>query len=359
MEAVPAVKWALGVAGVISAVALVKVLFSGDWVTAMLAGLVMMALMTLLVLFAAIARASSGRLMVPALVLTWAVLILVIACATLAVSSAFFDTPKPWRELIGKDPLPPSHPTDDYLAPVKEDKPVHKWGDEFVSKTDTPRHWTTVPAVWDEKRDVPKDRTRQGFHINGPGLVFSAPESQKFYDFHFTVIFQFLQEGTDEFSWGIRLRPGGPWYAIGKPKSPQGYLFNLKREVDASGYTVIYLHAYACDSIRTNLDWSKQDALPDNEPISGMVYQDERKCAADDNAKFQVTGDVRGYQFTLHTQVDRDGSETDPCKQPPRYHQLIFEDKKKRYPSGLFGIFAPQNAGKTQVSSVLLESRVE
>jgi hypothetical protein len=98
-QAVPAVKWALGVAGVISAAALVKVFFVSVG-AALLAGFGMLVMMVILVLFAAATRARSSVLIVPALVLTWALLVLVIVSSVLTVSAAFFGWPKPLQDLI-------------------------------------------------------------------------------------------------------------------------------------------------------------------------------------------------------------------------------------------------------------------
>lgn len=97
-QAVPAVKWALGVAGVISATALVKVFFVSVG-AALLAGFGMLVLMVILVLFAVATRAKSSVLIVPAMFLTWAVLVLVIVSSALTVSAAFFGWPKPLQEL--------------------------------------------------------------------------------------------------------------------------------------------------------------------------------------------------------------------------------------------------------------------
>ena len=107
IEAVPAVKFALGVAGVISAIALVKGFFSNVG-AALVAGFGMLILMTLLVLFAAAAKARSGLLIAPAMVFTWALLIMVIASSMLTVSSAFFEWPKPLSALLrwGGDSAP-------------------------------------------------------------------------------------------------------------------------------------------------------------------------------------------------------------------------------------------------------------
>jgi hypothetical protein len=64
MQAVPAVKWALGVAGVISAAALVKVFFVSVG-AALLAGFGMLVLMVILVLFAAATKSRSSPLSLP------------------------------------------------------------------------------------------------------------------------------------------------------------------------------------------------------------------------------------------------------------------------------------------------------
>jgi hypothetical protein len=98
-QAVPAVKWALGVAGVISATALVKVFFVSVG-AALLAGFGMLVLMVMLVLFAAATRARSSVLIVPAMVLTWALLVLVIISSVLTVGAAFFGWPKSIQELV-------------------------------------------------------------------------------------------------------------------------------------------------------------------------------------------------------------------------------------------------------------------
>jgi len=60
----------------------------------------MLVLMVILVLFAAATRAKSSVLIVPAMVLTWALLVLVIVSSVLTVSAAFFGWPKPLQDLI-------------------------------------------------------------------------------------------------------------------------------------------------------------------------------------------------------------------------------------------------------------------
>jgi hypothetical protein len=98
IRAVPAVKWALGVAGVAAALAL-STSFIGSMSAALLGSLAMVGLMTLLVIFAAMSRL--GPLVkAPALVLTWTVLILTSLSSLLTFSCIFFEWPKKFPELV-------------------------------------------------------------------------------------------------------------------------------------------------------------------------------------------------------------------------------------------------------------------
>ena len=99
VQAVPAVKYALGIAGVAAALAIAASLFSS--VTAALIGIaVMLPLMVLLVIFSAITGLAKAYTRVPALVFTWAVLVLFVVSATLLAGMVFFDWPKPVSQLI-------------------------------------------------------------------------------------------------------------------------------------------------------------------------------------------------------------------------------------------------------------------
>jgi hypothetical protein len=100
IKAVPAVKWALGVAGVGAALAIVSSFFS-DATTAFVGIGVMIFFMTLLVIFAAAASLKGNAIRGPAYLLTWAMIVLFVGSATLFASSVFFDWPKPIRDLLG------------------------------------------------------------------------------------------------------------------------------------------------------------------------------------------------------------------------------------------------------------------
>jgi hypothetical protein len=74
--------------------------FFKDTQTAILGALAMLALMVLLLVFAAAATQGATALRLPALFLTWTFTVLFIVSATLTVSAVFFDTPKPFPVLI-------------------------------------------------------------------------------------------------------------------------------------------------------------------------------------------------------------------------------------------------------------------
>lgn len=99
VRAVPAVKFAVGVAGVMAALAVGKAFFSTPQ-AALLGAVAMLALMVLLLLFAAAARLAGGALRTPALVMTWTILALFVGSASLAASSVFFAWPEPFSDLL-------------------------------------------------------------------------------------------------------------------------------------------------------------------------------------------------------------------------------------------------------------------
>jgi hypothetical protein len=95
---VPAIKYALGVAGIAGSVALILA-FGLDLRTAAIGTVVMMLLMATLVVFVRLATIRRSRLTAPALVLMWASVILVVTFAVLLLTGVFFQWPlrlAPW-----------------------------------------------------------------------------------------------------------------------------------------------------------------------------------------------------------------------------------------------------------------------
>jgi hypothetical protein len=92
IRAVPAVKYALGIAGVIAVIAIVKG-FGVDYRVAALGVVVMLVLMTALVIFAKLTSKHESVFHWPAIILTWFALVLTMATAVMLFSSVFWGKP--------------------------------------------------------------------------------------------------------------------------------------------------------------------------------------------------------------------------------------------------------------------------
>jgi hypothetical protein len=99
IKAVPAVKYALGIAGIGAALAISSTFFTTT--AAALTGIgLMLPLMVLLVIFASIAGLARKELRRPALVFTWSILIIFLGSVGLFVSSVFFKWPRSTGEIL-------------------------------------------------------------------------------------------------------------------------------------------------------------------------------------------------------------------------------------------------------------------
>lgn len=113
IKAVPAVKYALGVGGIIAVIAIVRG-FGIDLRVALFGAIVMFVLMTMLVVFASLARQKGSQFRLPALVFTWFSLICVMAVSIVLFTSVFWGRPVDMRTLLAKKaPSPPIQVSDD------------------------------------------------------------------------------------------------------------------------------------------------------------------------------------------------------------------------------------------------------
>jgi hypothetical protein len=101
IKAVPAVKYALGIAGIIAVIAIVRG-FGIDLRVAVFGAIVMFVLMTMLVVFASLAREKGSQFRLPALVFTWFSLICVMAVAIALFTSVFWGRPVDLRTLLAE-----------------------------------------------------------------------------------------------------------------------------------------------------------------------------------------------------------------------------------------------------------------
>jgi hypothetical protein len=110
IKAVPAVRYALGVAGIFAVIAIVKV-FDLNYRVAVFGAIVMFVLMTVLVIFARLAAERKGDFRLPALTFTWFALILTMATALALFTSVFVGWPLkigPERTVVPSDVRLPS-----------------------------------------------------------------------------------------------------------------------------------------------------------------------------------------------------------------------------------------------------------
>jgi hypothetical protein len=123
IKAVPAVKYALGVAGIIAVIAIVRGGLNIDFRVAVFGTVIMLVLMTILVVFANLASQQKSSFRKPAIVFTWFSLLLVMATAALLFLSVFFGKPLDLRNLI-----PVSHaqsvPSSESPPQTAETKPL-------------------------------------------------------------------------------------------------------------------------------------------------------------------------------------------------------------------------------------------
>lgn len=99
IKAVPAVRYALGVAGIGAAVALIAG-FTIDLRVAVFGIIILFVFMAVMVVFARLASVAAGSLYVLAMVLAWAAVILVISTSMLLLTSVFFNWPRPLSRWI-------------------------------------------------------------------------------------------------------------------------------------------------------------------------------------------------------------------------------------------------------------------
>lgn len=101
IKAVPAVKYALGIGGIIAIIAIVRG-FGLDFRIAGFGAFIMMILMMLLVIFARASALTIKSLQIPALIFTWFILILFMLVSLTLFSCVFFQRPVDLQYWIGK-----------------------------------------------------------------------------------------------------------------------------------------------------------------------------------------------------------------------------------------------------------------
>jgi hypothetical protein len=104
IKQVPALKFALGVAGIAAAAAIIKSLVSDPRV-AVFGIILMVILMTVLVVFAKLTAIASKDFKLPAMILMWFSLVLVMAVSSLLFTSTFFNWPMKLKDVVVNQPV--------------------------------------------------------------------------------------------------------------------------------------------------------------------------------------------------------------------------------------------------------------
>jgi len=134
IRAVPAVKYALGVGGIVAVIAIIVGGFKIDLKVAVLGSVIMFVLMTILVIFARLASAASVNFYLPMMVFTWFSLVLTMATALALFTSVFAGWPLDIRSLVAvrkDDPVVQSR--NDSLDAQVPKKDEAKWREHVVA----------------------------------------------------------------------------------------------------------------------------------------------------------------------------------------------------------------------------------
>lgn len=129
IKAVPSLKYALGVLGIVSAIAIIKTL-GIDFRAAAFGTVVMLVLMVAIVVFAALTGTKSPHMRLAALVMLWSFLILTISSAALLFTSVFFDFPRPITSILGV--------VERSMAPVQQQGPANGQTGQADEATEDP-----------------------------------------------------------------------------------------------------------------------------------------------------------------------------------------------------------------------------
>ncbi|NEN98071.1 MAG: hypothetical protein F6K50_21895 [Moorea sp. SIO3I7] len=130
IEQVKEVRYALGVAGIAAAAALIGIFFKGNLVTAFIAIGVLFIFMVILVIFEALPKLVEGPIKIPAIILSWFVLILFIATSIAFLSAVFVGKPKHICEIVLQTKCPSVNSSNKIEQSVRDnyDEMKYIWG---------------------------------------------------------------------------------------------------------------------------------------------------------------------------------------------------------------------------------------
>lgn len=207
IKAVPAVKYALGVAGVISAVAIVAA-FRLDPGVAVLGTVLMLVLMTVLVVFAKLSALKASALFRPAMALTWFSLILLMATSTVMFTSVFFRWPldlSSWLSASANvSPAGPASMLDPRLDDPVPIQTLDAQGEFYMEPVSL-----GGDARWSGGNSIMSDGQRHFAGIE-PALLTSGAIGTEIYDFE--ARFRVTITDQESISWVLRAQDTQNYY---------------------------------------------------------------------------------------------------------------------------------------------------
>ena len=160
IKAVPAVKYALGIAGIAAAIAIIKSFGFEDYRVAVFGTIIMLLLMVVLVVFARLSTLAGSDFRLPALVFTWFSLLLVIATSVTLFTSVFFAKPVDLQEWLTSRSMKQTTPA----TMTKQEAPPERKEPRQQAPVSVPK---PPPAVRETPRPQP------------PAVQKPAPESRE------------------------------------------------------------------------------------------------------------------------------------------------------------------------------------
>lgn len=202
INAVPAVKYALGVGGIISVIAIVRG-FGIDFRVALWGTVVMLVLMTVLLVFAKASSRPQSAFKGPAFILTWFSLLLFMATATALFLSVFFGKPLDLRTLLapvhaGQTPVE-KHGTAEVLPPTTDrvDVTVKQAPSQAVTATVGHGKNKLRAKIGDLITEGTKIRDRAPIYVGTPIRVNGEPDVMAEWTIWTAKVEQFLNTNFD------------------------------------------------------------------------------------------------------------------------------------------------------------------
>jgi hypothetical protein len=155
IRAVPAVKYALGVAGIFAVVAIVSS-FGLDPRIAAAGAILVLVLMVVLVIFAKLTTIAPKHFLKPALVMTWAFLFITVATAILLCTSVFFGVPLDVKALVVKPSTGIIVPTNTVVVAAAKQSPSQE-ATRLLESARVELDSGAYAAAWKALQQIPPD----------------------------------------------------------------------------------------------------------------------------------------------------------------------------------------------------------